>query len=68
MMVPEEYRQHFCWTTRNLVSSALLRDARMQDLMLVRCTGLQRLLHLFPVSYGLNALPVCLPLVGATQM
>lgn len=68
MMVPEEYRQHSCWTMRNLVSSALLHDARMQDLMLVRCIGLQHLLHLFPVSYGLSALPVRLPLDVATQM
>lgn len=68
MIVPEECRQHFWMMMRNLVSSALLRDARMQDLMLVQCTGPRNLLHLFPVSYGMNAPPLRLPLVVATQM
>ena len=68
MMVPEECRFHFWWMMRNPVLSVLLRDARKQDPMLVQYTGLQHLLHLFPVSYGTSVLPVCLPLVVATQM
>jgi hypothetical protein len=67
-MVPGEYRHHFWWMMRNLVSSALLRDVRKQDPMLVQCTGLKHLLHLSPVSCGMNALPVRLPLFVATQM
>jgi hypothetical protein len=36
--------------------------------MLVQCTGLQHLLHLFPGSYGTNAMAPRLPLVVATDM
>jgi hypothetical protein len=40
----------------------------MQDPMLVRCTGLQHLLHLFPVSYGTNVIALRLPLAVATDL